>query len=50
MQIGSVFIWKNFPFRKEGKEKDRYFVYFGKSRYPENPINVGTGNGLLFAL
>lgn len=40
MQLGSVFIWKNFPFRKEGKEKDRYFVYFGKSHYPDNPIKV----------
>ena len=40
MKLGSVFIWKNFPFRKEGKEKDRYFIYFGKSHYPENPINV----------
>jgi hypothetical protein len=40
MQLGSVFIWKNFPFRKEGKEKDRYFVYFGESHYPDNPIKV----------
>lgn len=40
MQLGSVFIWENFPFRKEGKEKDRYFVYFGESHYPDNPIKV----------
>lgn len=40
MKLGSVFIWKNFPFRKEGKEKDRYFVYFGESHYPDNPIKV----------
>jgi len=33
MQLGSVFIWKKFPFREEGKEKDRYFVYFGESHY-----------------
>ena len=40
MQLGSVFIWKNFPFREEGKEKDRYFVYFGESHYPDNPVKV----------
>ncbi|MCJ7790142.1 MAG: hypothetical protein MUP69_08180 [Candidatus Atribacteria bacterium] len=40
MQLGSVFIWKNFPFREEGKAKDRYFVYFGESHYPDNPIKV----------
>lgn len=40
MQLGSVFIWKDFPFRKEGKEKDRYFVYFGESHYPDNPVKV----------
>ncbi len=40
MKLGSVFIWKKFPFRKEGKEKDRYFVYFGESRYPDNPVKV----------
>ena len=40
MQVGSVFIWKNFPFREEGKEKDRYFVYFGESHYPDNPVKV----------
>ncbi|GAH57679.1 unnamed protein product, partial [marine sediment metagenome] len=40
MQLGSVFIWKKFPFREEGKEKDRYFVYFGKSHFPGNPINI----------
>ncbi len=40
MQLGSVFIWKKFPFREEGKEKDRYFVYFGESHYPDNPVKV----------
>ena len=40
MKLGSVFIWKNFPFRREGKQKDRYFVYFRKSHYPDNPIEV----------
>ncbi len=40
MQLGSVFIWKYFPFREEGKEKDRYFVYFGESHYPDNPVKV----------
>jgi len=40
MQLGSVFIWNSFPFRKEGKEKKRYFVYFGESRYPDNPVKV----------
>ncbi len=40
MQLGSVLIWKNFPFREEGKEKDRYFVYFGESHYPDNPVKV----------
>jgi len=40
MQLGSVFIWNSFPFRREGKEKSRYFVYFGKSHYPDNPIKV----------
>ncbi|HAJ32825.1 MAG TPA: hypothetical protein DCK79_05580 [Candidatus Atribacteria bacterium] len=40
MQLGSVFIWNSFPFRVEGKEKNRYFVYFGESRYPDNPIKV----------
>lgn len=40
MQLGSVFIWENFPFREEGKEKDRYFVYFGESHYPDNPVKV----------
>jgi len=40
MQLGSVFIWNSFPFREEGKEKNRYFVYFGESHYPDNPIKV----------
>ena len=40
MQLGSVFIWNSFPFRVEGKEKNRYFVYFGESRYPDNPVKV----------
>ena len=40
MQLGSVFIWNNFPFREEGKAKNRYFVYFGESHYPDNPIKV----------
>ena len=40
MQLGSVFIWNSFPFRREGKEKSRYFVYFGESHYPDNPIKV----------
>ncbi len=40
MQLGSVFIWKNFPFREEGKEKNRYFVYFGESHYPDDPVKV----------
>ena len=40
MQLGSVFIWNSFPFRKEGKEKNRYFVYFGESHYPDNPVKV----------
>lgn len=40
MQLGSVFIWNSFPFRREGKEKNRYFVYFGESHYPDNPVKV----------
>lgn len=40
MQLGSVFIWNNFPFREEGKAKNRYFVYFGESHYPDNPVKV----------
>jgi hypothetical protein len=40
MQLGSVFVWNNFPFREEGKVKNRYFVYFGESHYPDNPIKV----------
>ena len=40
MQLGSVFIWNNFPLREEGKAKNRYFVYFGESHYPDNPIKV----------
>lgn len=40
MKLGSVFIWKNFPFREEGKEKDRYFVYFGENHYPDDPVKV----------
>jgi hypothetical protein len=40
MQLGSVFIWNKFPFREEGKVKNRYFVYFGESHYPDNPVKV----------
>jgi len=40
MKLGSVFIWRNFPFQGDGKVKDRYFIYLGKSRYPDNPIMV----------
>jgi len=40
MQLGSVFTWNSFPFREEGKEKNRYFVYFGESHYPDNPVKV----------
>jgi len=40
MQLGSVFIWNSFPFRREGIEKNRYFVYFGESNYPDNPVKV----------
>lgn len=40
MQLGSVFTWNSFPFREEGKEKNRYFVYFGESHYPDNPVKI----------
>ena len=40
MQLGSVFTWNSFPFREEGKEKNRYFVYFGESHYPDSPVKV----------
>ena len=40
MQLGSVFTWNSFPFREEGKEKNRYFVYFGESHYPDTPVKV----------
>ena len=40
MQLGSVFTWNSFPFREEGKDKNRYFVYFGESHYPDSPVKV----------
>ena len=40
MQLGSVFTWNSFPFREESKEKNRYFVYFGESHYPDSPVKV----------
>lgn len=40
MQLGSVFIWKNFPQSKDGSAKDRYFIYVGESHFPDNPIHI----------
>ena len=40
MQLGSVFIWKNFSRSKDGTVKDRYFVYVGESHFPDNPISI----------
>lgn len=40
MQLGSVFIWKNFSRSKDGTVKDRYFVYVGGSHFPDNPISI----------
>lgn len=40
MKLGSVFMWRNFPLQEDGKVKDRYFIYLGKSCYTDNPIMV----------
>jgi hypothetical protein len=42
MQLGSVFIWKNFPHphNKDGNIKDRYFIYVGESHFPINPVHI----------
>jgi hypothetical protein len=40
MKVGTVFIWRDFPFQRDGIVKDRYFIYLGKSRDPDNPIMV----------
>ena len=37
MQLGSVFTWNSFPFREEGKEKNRYL------RIPEYPDGNSEG-------
>ena len=40
MQLGSVFIWKNFPYCKDGNIKNRYFLYIGESHFPVNPVHI----------
>ena len=32
MKTGSVFLWENYPFQKDGKPKDRWFVYLGETK------------------
>jgi len=29
MNVGDVFVWHNYPYRKAGKIKDRWFIYLG---------------------
>lgn len=36
MEIGDVFVWRNYPFAVTGKTKDRWFLYLGK--YREDPF------------
>ncbi len=31
LKVGTVFIWKNFPFPRHGEVKNRYFIYLGDS-------------------
>ena len=40
MRLGTVFLWKDFPKQQDGKVKDRYFLYLGKSCFTDNPIMV----------
>jgi len=32
MKTGSVFLWENYPLQKDGKSKDRWFVYLGETK------------------
>ena len=32
MRTGSVFLWENYPFQKDGKPKNRWFVYLGETK------------------
>ena len=38
MEVGDVFVWKNFPYPKHGNIKDRWFVFLGHTRFPDTPI------------
>ncbi len=37
MEVGDVFLWRNYPFAVTGKIKDRWFLYLG--RYSEDPFS-----------
>lgn len=37
MEIGTVFVWRNYPFAVTGKTKDRWFLYLGT--YNEDPFS-----------
>lgn len=32
MKPGSVFLWENYPFQKDGESKNRWFVYLGETK------------------
>lgn len=40
MRVGTVFIWSDYPYQKDKKVKNRYFVYLGTSGPFLNPIYI----------
>ncbi|MDD4439803.1 MAG: hypothetical protein PHS04_17480 [Tissierellia bacterium] len=39
MVIGDVFVWEQYPYNYEGKQKRRWFIYLGAYRYTPDPLN-----------
>lgn len=39
MNVGDVFLWKKYPYNKEGISKPRWFVYLGEYRETEDPLD-----------
>lgn len=38
LRVGTIFKWHDFPHQDDGKIKDRFFIYFGKTAFGLVPV------------